>query len=170
MCLFQKKRSSTFDKEWKQSVVHFCNTYIKQISYKSNFVFLSKPVSTGVNQTFQSLPGAARCLSGRRSCYSRRSLSPWIFCTAHQGAASPDVPSLCFLLPGRQGNTGLGEWIEKTDKLTMQRKKNRDLKAFRSMKDGKGSVWVWRWRHFQQMYRNKYLFLDGHSHIRFDLA
>lgn len=86
-------------------------------------LFLSKPVSIGVSWSSLSPLDAAHCLSGRTSCCSRRSRSPWISCTAHPAAASPVAPSLCFPWPGRQGNTGVGGWIEKSSEMTKQRKK-----------------------------------------------
>lgn len=92
-------------------------------------------------RTYPGLPDAARCLSGRRSNCSRRSPSPWIFCTAHPGAASRDAPSPCSPWPGRQGNTGLGGWIEENDQATEQRKQKavRTSKLLEVQKEGKVS-------------------------------
>lgn len=136
-------------------------------------MFLFKPVSIGVYWTYPNLPDAAHCLSGHRSCCSRRNPSPWIFCTAHPGAASPDVPSLCFLWPGKQRNIRLGRWTEKKNKVTKQRKQKlmRNSKPLKVQTTGKVVCWLEDDRiHFYRVWKTKYLFFDGHSHIRFDLA
>lgn len=85
--------------------------------------FLSKPASTAARLISPQPPDAAHCLSGHRSCYSRKSPSPWIFCTAHRGAAAQGVPSPCSPWPGRQANTGLGGWVWQKDKATEEKEK-----------------------------------------------
>lgn len=131
-------------------------------------MFPSSPVSIAVGWTSQSLPDAAHCWSGHRSCCSRRNPSPWIPCTARPAAASPGVPSLYFPWPGRQGNTGLGAWIEKSEKL-----KKQIIWGLHSPKSAQGknrSISPGGWLDAFEYNHNKYLFLDGDSHIGFDLA